>query len=98
MAWHIRARWPHLVVKSLNWGPWIDVGMASQAVNSNFLDKGIVPISATEGQQYFLSELLLSNPDEVEVVWGEGTWNAERPDGLRTLFQMDLFSSGIGNS
>lgn len=92
LAWRIRSEWPQVLVKSLNWGPWAGVGMASGAVNEQFLSRGIVPIGAEEGTRHFLGELMHGSDTEVEVVLGEGTWDPTRGNAIRDLFNMDLSS------
>ena len=90
LAWRMRAEWPHVLVKSLNWGPWSGVGMASGAVNDQFLSRGIIPISAESGTRHFTGELLHGPGNEVEVVLGEGTWDPARPNKLKDLFDIDV--------
>jgi NAD(P)-dependent dehydrogenase (short-subunit alcohol dehydrogenase family) len=90
-AWRIRAEWPHVLVKSLNWGPWTGVGMASGVVNKQFIDRGIIPIDVSNGVRYFIGELLHGKPEEVEVILGEGTWNPARENLLRDIFNTDFF-------
>jgi NAD(P)-dependent dehydrogenase (short-subunit alcohol dehydrogenase family) len=90
LAWRIRSKWPHVLVKAFNWGPWSGVGMASNAVNSQFISRDIYPISAENGQRYFLGEMMHGDPAEVEVIMGEGTWDPEREDSIRDVFNAGL--------
>lgn len=88
-AWRIHTEWPNVLVKSLNWGPWSGVGMATGVVNDQFLKKGIIPISAEEGSRFFIGELLHGSPEEVEVVLGEGTWNPDRANRIKEIFDLN---------
>lgn len=94
LAWRIWTEWPHVLVKSLNWGPWSGIGMANDAINEQFISKGIVPISKEEGVRYFVGELLHGDPSEVEVILGDGTWNPDKEDRIQSIFNIssELFN------
>lgn len=86
LAWRIRSAWPNVLVKALNWGPWTGVGMATGVVNDQFVNRGIYPLSAESGTRHFIGELMHGDPNEVEVVAGEGTWDPERENHLKEMF------------
>ena len=75
LAWQLSRHWPQTRVVSLNWGPW-DAGMATEAVKQAFRSRGVVPIPLDAGCDYFLQEVAYGPRHEVEVVIGEGPWNA----------------------
>ena len=75
LAWQLSRRWKQTRVVSLNWGPW-DAGMATEAVKQAFRSRGVVPIPLDAGCDYFLQEISYGPRHEVEVVVGEGPWNA----------------------
>ncbi len=97
LAWRMRSEHPHVVVKSLNWGPWSGVGMASSVVNDQFIERGIIPIDVQSGTGCFIGELMHGDPKEVEIVLGEGTWNPERKNELKEIFNIDLLSLNRDN-
>ncbi|XZF15892.1 SDR family NAD(P)-dependent oxidoreductase [Chitinophagaceae bacterium MMS25-I14] len=88
-AWRIRTEWPQVLVKALNWGPWSGIGMATGVVNDQFIKKGIIPILPDEGTRFFIGELLHGNPGDVEVVLGEGTWNPDRQNRIKEIFDLN---------
>ncbi|WP_043766107.1 type I polyketide synthase [Algiphilus aromaticivorans] len=75
LAWQLSRRWKQTRVVSLNWGPW-DAGMATEAVKQAFRSRGVIPIPLDAGCKYFLQEISYGPRHEVEVVVGEGPWNA----------------------
>jgi len=79
-AWRMSQDWPQARVVAINWGPWKDVGMASDAVNRRFKTRGIVPISPDAGSNFFLREIFYGGPESVEVIAGEGPWRSEPVD------------------
>jgi len=97
LAWKMKAEHPNVVVKSLNWGPWTGVGMASEVVNDQFIDRGIIPIDVTHGTRYFIGELMHGDSKDVEIILGEGTWNPEQENLLTEIFNIDLLSINIKN-
>jgi NAD(P)-dependent dehydrogenase (short-subunit alcohol dehydrogenase family) len=90
-AWRMRKEWPSVLVKSLNWGPWSGLGMATGVVNEQFIKKGIIPITPKDGLRLFMGELLHGNQNEVEVVMGVGTWDPERENKIREIFDVGNF-------
>jgi NAD(P)-dependent dehydrogenase (short-subunit alcohol dehydrogenase family)/acyl carrier protein len=75
-AWRLSSLWPEARVLAVNWGPWDTAGMASEAVKSQFRERGIVPISIPEGRRFFAEELRWGCRAEVEVVAGIGDWES----------------------
>ena len=74
MAWHLRHEWPEVRVVAINWGPWADSGMASEAVQRELRARGIEPIATVDGAGYFTQELRHGRPDDVELIIGSGPW------------------------
>lgn len=90
MAWGIKAQSPDVLVKSFNWGPWSDIGMATGVVNEQFISRGIIPISPQSGTSHFIGELMHGEPNEVEVVIGEGTWDPDRQNKIQDIFNFAI--------
>jgi acyl carrier protein len=65
------ARWPHVSVTTINWGPWAGLGMASDAVNQQFGDRGVKTIPPDAGAEFF-RRALWSGP--LQLVAGAGYW------------------------
>ena len=74
MAWQMRETWPTVRVISINWGPWAGTGMAGEAVNRAFRERGIIPISPAAGCRFALDEIRHGSDTEVEVIAGAGPW------------------------
>ncbi|MEW6278332.1 MAG: SDR family NAD(P)-dependent oxidoreductase [Candidatus Eremiobacterota bacterium] len=72
MAWGMRQRWPSTRVVSVCWGPWA-AGMAGEAVNRAFRERGIEPIEVAAGVAFLQQEL--RRGIDVEVVAGRGPWD-----------------------
>jgi acyl transferase domain-containing protein/NAD(P)H-dependent flavin oxidoreductase YrpB (nitropropane dioxygenase family)/NAD(P)-dependent dehydrogenase (short-subunit alcohol dehydrogenase family) len=73
MAWRMSKEWTSTRVISVNWGPWHGTGMARDAVNLQFLDRGIKPISVQGGCHFALEEIRFGGRD-AEVIAGLGPW------------------------
>jgi acyl transferase domain-containing protein/NAD(P)H-dependent flavin oxidoreductase YrpB (nitropropane dioxygenase family) len=71
-AWRMKHEWPSVNVKSINWGPWLGSGMASQPINDMFRARGVEPIDPRAGIDFALREIATGG--EVEVVAGAGPW------------------------
>jgi len=69
---------PGTRVICVNWGPWASIGMASDAVNSLFRQRGIEPIETTAGTSLLVA--VLHAPDAVEIIAGAGDWEASLAD------------------
>ncbi|MPY88885.1 MAG: SDR family oxidoreductase [Luteitalea sp.] len=72
-AARLSAQWPTRVV-ALNWGPWAGAGMASPAAHAQFRERGVDPISAEDGADATIRELM--NPERADtiVAFGAGPW------------------------
>jgi len=75
-AWRMQSEWPHVKVKSLNWGPWRETGMASRLVLDSLAAQGIVPIETSVGCRLFRREISYGAND-VEIIFGDGPWKME---------------------
>ncbi|WP_052311091.1 SDR family NAD(P)-dependent oxidoreductase [Anabaena sp. PCC 7108] len=69
-AWWMHYEWPNTKVLSINWGPWDVTGMASEEVNRQFRERGVIPIPPAAGKQFFINELLYGNDNQVELITG----------------------------
>ncbi len=76
LAWQMDERWQNTRVVAINWGPWDTTGMASEEVNRQFRERGIIPIPLPGGRQFFAEELRYGHKGETEVIAGEGPWEA----------------------
>ncbi len=65
------ARWPGVSVSTINWGPWAGLGMASDAVNQQFAERGIKTIQPAAGAAFF-SAAVWNGP--LQLVAGAGYW------------------------
>lgn len=90
LAWKIKSEYPEMIVKSFNWGPWAQIGMASNTVNEQFIKRGIIPIEPNEGATYFVQELNNANPYDVEVIFGQGTWDDRNTHPIEELFNEEF--------
>jgi NAD(P)-dependent dehydrogenase (short-subunit alcohol dehydrogenase family) len=73
LAWRMSKEWTSTRVISVNWGPWQGAGMAREAVNLQFLGRGITPISVQGGCHFALDEIRFGGRD-AEVIAGHGPW------------------------
>ncbi|HZI17745.1 MAG TPA: SDR family NAD(P)-dependent oxidoreductase [Pyrinomonadaceae bacterium] len=80
-AWTMDKEWDATRVASINWGPWMDTGMASPLLDK-FRASGIVPIDPHEGSRFAAREAAHASCD-IEVIAGEGPWrgSAAAPPG-----------------
>jgi NAD(P)-dependent dehydrogenase (short-subunit alcohol dehydrogenase family) len=77
-AWRMKQEWPNVCVTSINWGPWLGSGMASELMNDSFRARGVQPIDPRAGVAFALREIASFSGD-VEVIAGEGPWR-ESPE------------------
>jgi NAD(P)-dependent dehydrogenase (short-subunit alcohol dehydrogenase family) len=101
-AWWMHYEWTNTKVLSINWGPWDVTGMASEEVNRQFRERGVIPIPPAAGKQFFINELLYGSNKQVELIIGffegeapESTMVADnykpKPDsGTQTITQKQL--------
>ncbi|NOY53057.1 MAG: SDR family NAD(P)-dependent oxidoreductase, partial [Deltaproteobacteria bacterium] len=80
ICWQLSGLWGAGVkVRALCWGPWgatqFGAGMVISATEEKFAARGIRLVSAESGRRCFKEELLAAGQD-VEVVCGEGRWEA----------------------
>jgi hypothetical protein len=78
-AWWLQHRWTHVRVKAFNWGPW-ESGMASDEVNRQFRERGVIPIPPKAGREFLLREMCEDQSGEVELI--AGIFDFERPQPL----------------
>ncbi|MDG3042752.1 type I polyketide synthase [Roseicyclus marinus] len=64
---------PDVRVASINWGPWGGAGMASDAVNAQFVARGIHPIDLVAGAA-LANRALGNGAAPVELIAGRGDW------------------------
>jgi NAD(P)-dependent dehydrogenase (short-subunit alcohol dehydrogenase family) len=76
LALVLAARWAGRVV-AMNWGPWDQVGMASEEVRKQFLARGIVPIPVGAGCEAVRREIECAGTEDALVCLGEGPWSQE---------------------
>ena len=69
---------PQTRMVAFNWGPWAGAGMASEAVNRQFRQRGIAPIPVEDGTRFVLDQLQAG--DAVEVIAGHGDWQSGQVD------------------
>ncbi len=79
MAWSLDQRWPQTRIAVANWGPWDVTGMASEAVNRQFRERGVTPIHPDEGRGFFINELKFGTKGQVELIAGYGPWDPQHP-------------------
>ena len=60
-------------VLSVNWGPWADTGMVSEALEREYARKGIGLIPQADGVNALLQELASGGRGETQVVLMCGT-------------------------
>nr|MCU0968138.1 SDR family NAD(P)-dependent oxidoreductase [Rubrivivax sp.] len=75
-----RAWGPSVNVHALCWGPWgptsAGAGMVTAETEAKFAAKGVALVSAALGRRLFADELRRSPGGPVEVVCGQGPWEA----------------------
>jgi NAD(P)-dependent dehydrogenase (short-subunit alcohol dehydrogenase family) len=68
-AWLLHHRWSNVRVKAFNWGPW-ESGMASDEVNRQFRERGVIPIPPKAGREFLLREMRDDPSGQVELIAG----------------------------
>jgi NAD(P)-dependent dehydrogenase (short-subunit alcohol dehydrogenase family) len=68
--------WPGRVV-SINWGPWLETGMAADRLKERFEQQGVQLVSSAMGRQKLDEELHFGRKGQVEVILGRGPWSVE---------------------
>jgi NAD(P)-dependent dehydrogenase (short-subunit alcohol dehydrogenase family) len=78
LAWLLHGAWENTRVIAVNWGPWEEVGMASDgSLNALLASRGIIPVPARSGVEFFRNELRYGGRGDVEIVAGAGPWATE---------------------
>ncbi len=77
-AWLLHRRWSHVRVKSFNWGPW-ESGMASDEVNRQFRERGVIPIPPKAGREFLLREMRDDQSEQVELIAGIFDFDKAQP-------------------
>ena len=67
MAMYLGEKWNKRVV-AIDWGPWRTVGMASEAVQRQFKERGVGLITPVAGRRFLLDEIRHGEPGEAIVV------------------------------
>ncbi|MBK1647697.1 type I polyketide synthase [Rhabdochromatium marinum] len=70
LGWWMHEHWPQTRVLAINWGPWAITGMASEAVNRQFRERGVTPIPPAAGCRFVRDELTYGDPSQVELIAG----------------------------
>ncbi|MFI8975116.1 SDR family NAD(P)-dependent oxidoreductase [Nocardia asteroides] len=79
-------RGKHTVVRSINWGPWAELGMvAEEKYQRQFLESGMHPITPDDGAEAFLRALASSHEQLVVVDISDDV-----ADGLAARFNRGL--------
>lgn len=89
-AWRMQRSFPATRVVAINWGPWATTGMASEAVNRQFKERGLIPIGTQAGCRFFMEEISYAGRDEAEVIAGECPWALEDSDAVDDLSNLLL--------
>lgn len=80
LAWQLHARWPEVKVAALNWGPWAATrhgkGMVTPETERKFAARGVHLVTPELGARLFVDEILHGPLEQVEVIAGEGPWEA----------------------
>jgi len=74
IAEYLDQRWPGHVV-SINWGPWDKVGMVSDLVRTQLMQRGVQLISNAAGVHALEQEVYRGKKGEAQVVLGGGPWD-----------------------
>jgi NAD(P)-dependent dehydrogenase (short-subunit alcohol dehydrogenase family) len=77
-AWWLHHRWSHVRVKAFNWGPW-ESGMASDEVNRQFRERGVIPIPPKAGREFLLREMGDDQNGQVELIAGIFDFDRAQP-------------------
>jgi len=84
-AWQLYRRWEGKVkVSSINWGPWESTrhgkGMVSPEAQRKFEKMGVTLVPPAPGRRFFMSEIVRAPYGQVEVIAGEGPWEAREAE------------------
>jgi NAD(P)-dependent dehydrogenase (short-subunit alcohol dehydrogenase family)/acyl carrier protein len=67
MAMYLDERWNNRVV-AIDWGPWDQLGMASDQVKKQFQERGVGLIDPVAGRDYMLDELMYGERSQAIIV------------------------------
>jgi acyl transferase domain-containing protein/NAD(P)-dependent dehydrogenase (short-subunit alcohol dehydrogenase family) len=67
MAMYLDQRWNNRVV-AIDWGPWDQLGMASDQVKKQFQERGVGLIDPVAGRDYMLDELMYGERSQAIIV------------------------------
>lgn len=84
-AWHLHRRWGGAVkVAAINWGPWLGTrhgeGMVSPETRRKFEAMGVALVPPDGGRRFFMDEIMHGPLTQVEVIAGEGPWEARETE------------------
>lgn len=77
-AWHLSSQWKDTRILTINWGPWSNIGMASDTVMRLLKAQGMAPIGPRMGCDFFLREIQWGQQETAEVIAGSGPWAQEK--------------------
>ncbi|GMQ83280.1 MAG: hypothetical protein BMS9Abin06_0013 [Gammaproteobacteria bacterium] len=85
MALQLHREWMGKVkVSAINWGPWeatrYGKGMVTPEARRKFENMGVVLVSPGAGRQFFMDEITRSPLSMVEVIAGQGPWEAREEE------------------
>jgi acyl transferase domain-containing protein/NAD(P)H-dependent flavin oxidoreductase YrpB (nitropropane dioxygenase family)/NADP-dependent 3-hydroxy acid dehydrogenase YdfG len=85
MAWQLYNQWQGKIkVAAINWGPWeatrYGKGMVTPEARRKFEAMGVVLVDPAAGRQLFMDEISFSPLSQVEVIAGEGPWEAREAE------------------
>lgn len=75
IAAYLDQKWPTTHVVSINWGPWDKVGMVSDLVRTQMMQRGVQLISEAAGIRALEQEVQRGKKGDVQVVLGSGPWD-----------------------
>ena len=86
---------PHVKTVVFNWGPWGEIGMANEGVNTQFIRRGIYPLSTSQGAKCFLHQANSVHLGFCQPVCGfapwndlEATFNSGYPPNLESIYSL----------
>ncbi len=89
-----------VTVKALCWGPWaatqFGTGMVTPAIEAKFAARGVTLVESDTGRRLFRSELIAGPASRVEIICGDGPWEAH--EAASGEIQMDAGNAADGKS
>jgi acyl transferase domain-containing protein/NAD(P)-dependent dehydrogenase (short-subunit alcohol dehydrogenase family)/NAD(P)H-dependent flavin oxidoreductase YrpB (nitropropane dioxygenase family) len=74
-AWQAARQWPGTRVVCCCWGPWENMGMAADGVDTALRQRGMDPIPPGDACRFLWDELTFGSRDDCEVIAGAGPWS-----------------------